>query len=128
MPLDPHLQAFMEQTVLLMKPGSVPRRPEVLLAELRESAKRATVAPGSTLETVAHIENLVIPGPAGDLPVRLYTPEGIGPFPVLMFFQKSWCAGNLDTHEMICRSLCRGAGCLVLTVDYRLAPEYQPAF
>ena len=124
MPLDPHLKAFMEQTGLLMKPGKAPRRPEELLAELRESVKQTTVAPDSTQESVAQIENLVIPGPAGDLPVRLYTPEGKGPFPVLMFFQKSWCAGNLDTHEMMCRSLCRGAGCLVMTVDYRLAPEY----
>ncbi|HWZ20699.1 MAG TPA: alpha/beta hydrolase [Ktedonobacteraceae bacterium] len=124
MPLDPRLQAFMEQNGLLVKPGSPPRPPEVLLTELRESVKQTTVATDSTRESVAQIENLVIPGPAGNLPVRLYTPEGIGPFPVLMFFQKSWCAGNLDTHEMMCRSLCRGAGCLVMTVDYRLAPEY----
>ena len=124
MPLDPRLQTFMEQTGLLMKTGSNPKKAEILLAELRESVKQTTVAPDSTRESVAQIENLVIPGPAGDLPVRLYTPEGIGPFPVLMFFQKSWCAGNLDTHEMMCRSLCRGAGCLVMTVDYRLAPEY----
>ena len=124
MTLDPHLKVFMEQRGLLTKPGSVLRRPEVLLAEERESVKQAAVAPGSTLEPVARIENLVIPGPAGDLPIRLYTPEGIGSFPVLMFFQKSWCAGNLDTHEKMCRNLCRGAGCLVMTVDYRLAPEY----
>src|SRR6266487_5042483 len=124
MTLDPHLKVFMEHRGLLTNPGSVPRRPEVLLAEERESVKQTTVAPGSTLESVAHIENLVIPGPAGDLPVRLYTPEGTGPFPVLMFFQKSWCAGNLDTHEKMCRNLCRGAGCLVMTVDYRLAPEF----
>ena len=123
MPLDPHLQAFMEQTGLLMKPGKAPRRPEELLAELRESVKQTTVAADSTQVSVVQIENLVIPGPKGDLPVRLYTPEGKGPFPVLMFFQKSWCAGNLDTHEMMCRSLCSGAGCLVMTVDYRLAPE-----
>ncbi len=125
MPLDPHLQAFMEQTGLLMKPGKAPRRPEELLAELRESVKQTTVAADSTQVSVVQIENLVIPGPTGDLPVRLYTPQGNGPFPVLMFFQKSWCAGNLDTHEMMCRSLCRGAGCLVMTVDYRLAPEYS---
>src|SRR6266487_2214003 len=124
MTLDPHLKVFMEHRGLLTNPGSVPRRPEVLLAELRESVKQTTVAPASTLESVAHIENLVIPGPAGDLLVRLYTPEGAGRFPVLMFFQKSWCAGNLNTHEMMCRSLCGGADCLVMTVDYRLAPEY----
>jgi acetyl esterase len=124
MPIDPRLQAFLEQTGFLKKPGSAPRRPEVLLAEERESVKQVALAPGSTLEPVANIENFVIPGPAGDLPVRLYTLEGSDPLPVLMFFQKSWCHGNLDTHEMMCRRLCRGAGCLVMTVDYRLAPEF----
>ncbi len=124
MSLDPHLQAFMEQTRLLTKSGSTARRPEILLTELRESVQQTTVTTVSTQVPIANVENFVIPGPEGDLPVRLYTPEGIGPFPVLMFFQKSWCAGNLDTHEMMCRSICRGAKCLVMTVDYRLAPEY----
>src|ERR1700757_1066798 len=114
MPIDPHLKVFMEQRGLLKKPGSVPRRPEVIVAEDRESVKQVTLAPGSTLESVSHIENFVIPDPAGDLAVRLYTPEGVGPFPVLMFFQKSWVHGNLDTHEKMCRSICRGAGCLVM--------------
>jgi len=121
MPLDPRLQPFLERTGLLVKPGSVPRESEVLLAE--ERAKAASVAPPAELEPVARVENLMITGPAGDLPVRLYTPEGTGPFPVLMFFQKSWCHGNLDTHEIMCRRLCRGVGCLVMTVDSRLAPE-----
>ncbi len=105
MPLDPRIQVLLEQTGLLTQPGSAPREPEVLLAEERAKAKKATIAPGTKL-------------------VRLYTPDGTGPFPVLMFFQKSWCSGNLDTHEIMCRSLCHGAGCLVLTVDYRLAPEH----
>ncbi len=124
MPLDPKLQEFLEQTGLLTKPGSVPRRPERILAESRESVKQVTLAPSGTLLPVANIENFVIPGPARELPVRLYTPEGSGPFPVLMFFQKSWCHGNLDTHEVICRSVCNRAKCLVMTVDYCLAPEF----
>jgi acetyl esterase len=123
MPLDPKLKTFIEQTGLLTKPGSAPRKPEVLLAEERASAMQITVAPSNMLEPVDHIENFVIPSSAGDLPVRLYTPEGMSPFPVLMFFQKSWLAGNPVTHEMMCRSLCHRAGCLVMTVDYRLAPE-----
>ncbi len=123
MSLDAKLQVFMEQAGLLKQPGSSPRRPEAILAESRESVKQITVQPGSTLAPIASVENFVIPGPAGGLPVRLYTPEGAGSFPVLMFFQKSWCHGNLDTHEIMCRQLCHGAGCLVMTVDYRLAPE-----
>jgi acetyl esterase len=124
MPLDSKLKAFMEQSGLQTKAGSAPRKPEVILAESHESVKLVALALGNTLTPVANIKNFVIPGPAGDLPVRLYTPEGKGPFPVLMFFQKSWCHGNLDTHEVICRGLCHGAGCLVMTVDYRLAPEF----
>lgn len=123
MPLDPKLKVFMEQAGILKKPGSVPRRPEVILAESRESVRHVTVPPESMSIPVASVKNFVIPGPAGDLPVRLYTPEGIGPFPVLMSFQKSWDHGNLDTHELMCRKLCNGAGCLVMTVDHRLAPE-----
>ena len=125
MPLDPRIRAFMEQAGLLAQSGSVPREPMALLAEQRAAIEKAKplAALAGELEPGAHVENRVSAGPAGDLPVRLYTPEGSGPFPVLMFFQKSWCAGSLDTHEIMCRYLCREAGCLVLTVDYRLAPE-----
>jgi len=103
MPIDPRIQAFLGQAGLLTQPGSTPRKPEILLAEQRAAAEKAKpmAALASELEPVAHVENLVIAGPAGDLPVRLYTPEGTGPFPVLLFFQKSWCAGNLDTHAPI---------------------------
>src|SRR2546423_172368 len=126
MPLDPRIQAFMEQAGLLVQAGSVPREQMVLLAEQRAAIEKAKpmAALAVELEPGAHVENRVIAGPVGDLPVRLYTPEGSGPFPVLMFFQKSWCAGDLDTHEIMCRYLCREVRCLVLTVDYRLAPEH----
>lgn len=124
MSLDPKLQVFMEETGLLKKPGSAPRRPEVILAESRENVKQVPLPPAGTLASVASIENFVIPGPAGDLPIRLYTPGGEGSFPVLMFFQKSWCHGNLDTHEIMCRKICHSGGCLVMTVDYLLAPEH----
>jgi acetyl esterase/lipase len=123
MPLDPKLKVFMEQAGLLKVPGSAPRLPEVFLAEEREKVKQVVLAPDNSLESVAHIDNFMISGSAGDLPVRLYTPQGKSPFPVLLFFQKSWCQGNLDTHEMMCRSLCSRLGCIVMTVDYRLAPE-----
>jgi acetyl esterase len=128
MPLDPRIQPFLEQTGLLMQPGSVPREPEVLLAAMRandESAK-SLVARADELAPVAHVENRVIPGPAGDIPVRLYTPEGPGPFPILVYFHGGgWVSGNLDTHDIGCRRFCRGANCLVLAVDYRLPPEYK---
>ncbi len=127
MPLDPRLQAFLEQTGLLTQPGSAPREPMVLLAESRANDEKAKpfVALASELEPVARVENLVIPGPAGDIPVRLYTPQGSGPFPLLLFFHGGGVAGNLDTHEIMCRCLCREAGCLVLSVGFRLPPEHK---
>ena len=77
-------------------------------------------------EQVARVENRTIPGPAGEIPVRIYTPQGSGPFPALVFFHGGgWVICNLDTHDGTCRSLANGAGCVVVSVDYRLAPEHK---
>lgn len=128
MPLDPRIQAFLEQTKLLFKAGSIPREPMILLAELRANDERVKplVAQAILREPVAHVENLVIPGPAGVIPVRIYTPEGGGPFPILVYFHGGgWVSGSIDTHDLGCRHLCREACCLVLSVDYRLPPEHK---
>jgi acetyl esterase len=76
---------------------------------------------------VARVEDRTIPGPAGPIPVRVYTPEGgDGPFPVLVYFHcGGWVICNLDTHDGTCRALARAAGCVVVSVDYRLAPEHR---
>ncbi|MFI9508888.1 alpha/beta hydrolase [Nocardia sp. NPDC052566] len=77
-------------------------------------------------EPVAHVENRTIPGADGPIPVRIYTPHGDGPFPLLMFFHGGgFVLGDLDTHDGLCRSLANGAGCLVVAVDYPRAPEHK---
>jgi len=74
---------------------------------------------------VGAVQDLSIPGPAGALPVRVYTPAGPGPHPVLVFFHGSgFVILDLDTHDDICRRLCAGACAVVVSVDYRLAPEH----
>lgn len=128
MPLDPSVLALLEQAAAQLQ--GTPREPLVLLAELRantspQAVKQAIKALGSEPVPVAHVEDRMIPGPAGGIPVRLYTPQGPGPFPVLVFFHGDWIAGNLETHDTMCRCLCHGASCLVLSVDYRLAPEHK---
>ncbi|BBY53816.1 alpha/beta hydrolase [Mycobacterium koreense] len=70
-------------------------------------------------------EDRVIPGPAGDLPVRIYWPPGPGPHPVVVFFHGGGFAiGDLDTHDGTARDHAVGADAVVVSVDYRLAPEH----
>lgn len=72
------------------------------------------------------VRDLSIPGPAGPIPVRHYTPvNGEGSEPLLVFFHGGgFVVGDLDTHDDLCRLMCRDAGVHVLAVDYRLAPEH----
>jgi acetyl esterase len=74
---------------------------------------------------VASIKNMKIPGPVGSIPVRLYTPEGKGPFPVIVFYHGGgWVVGNPKMFDHYSRLLAGEARALVFSVDYRLAPEH----
>lgn len=76
-------------------------------------------------EPVEKVENRTIPGPGGELPIRIYTPAGNPPFPVLVYFHGGgYILGDLDMVDSICRTLANGAECVVVSVDYRLAPEH----
>jgi len=75
---------------------------------------------------IAGTREQTIDGPGGKLPIRLYTPHGAGPFPLLVFFHGSgFVLCSLATHDGMCRNLCAGAACIVASVDYRLAPEHK---
>jgi len=78
---------------------------------------------------VAEVRGLVVPGPAGPLALRLYRPIGSAAgerLPVLVYYHGGgWVIGDLDTHDTLCRQLANGAGCAVVSVDYRLAPEHR---
>ena len=77
------------------------------------------------LPEVARVEDRAVPAQGHEIPVRVYTPQGPGPHPVLVYFHGGgWVIGDLDTHDRECRELCNGAGCLVVAVDYRRAPEH----
>jgi acetyl esterase len=76
-------------------------------------------------ESVASIENQILPGPGGAIPVRIYVPFGKGPFPVLAYFHGGgWVIGDIESSDGFCRILTNAAGCIVISVDYRLAPEH----
>ena len=76
------------------------------------------------LDEVGGVQDLEIPGPNGGIPVRVYRPGGGGPHPVVVYFHGGgWVVGNIETHDQGCRALCNAGDCVVVSVDYRLAPE-----
>jgi acetyl esterase len=121
MPLDPQTQAVLD---FLAASGMPPMHTQTV-ADAR-GAMLALGAMGGEPEPVGKVEDREIPGPEGQISVRIYTPEGKGPFPVLVFFHGGgWVIGNIETHDAICRSLTNLAGCITVSVDYRLAPEHK---
>ena len=75
---------------------------------------------------VGAVENRTIPGPAGELPVRVYTADVPTPRPLIVYFHGGgfvFC--SLDTHDNTCRRLTNATGSVVVSVDYRLAPEHR---
>ncbi len=71
------------------------------------------------------VDDLALPGPAGEIAARHYRPASSAATPLLVFYHGGgWTIGDLDTHDALCRLTCRDAGVHVLSIDYRLAPEH----
>ena len=117
MPLHPQAQEVIEATRAL----GLPPNHTVTPAEARANAAKRPRAAGPE---VGKVENRAVPGPAGDVPVRIYTPEGNGPFPILVWYHGGgWVVGDLESADATARHLCVGSRNMVVSVDYRLAPE-----
>ena len=70
------------------------------------------------------VDDISIPGPAGLINIRKYTPSDSSVMPVLIYLHGGgWTLGDLDSHDELCRRLARTTDCIVVSVDYRLAPE-----
>ena len=80
-------------------------------------------------EAIFRTEDRRIQGPGSDIPLRIYTPRELNPgekLPVLLWFHGGgFVIGSIDTHDSACRMLANKADCLVVSVDYRLAPEHK---
>jgi acetyl esterase len=119
MPVDPQIQVLLDRAALLPATHTL----SVAAARAQAEARTAFLAPPAA---VAAVEERRIAGPGGDLRLRIYRPHGNGPFPLLLFFHGSgFVLCSLDTHDGMCRNFCAGAGCVVVSVDYRLAPEWK---
>jgi acetyl esterase len=119
MPVDPQIQALLDKGTGVPATHTLP----VDVARAQYEARIALMAPPAE---IAAVDERAIDGPGGKLRIRVYTPTGKGPFPLLVFFHGSgFVLCSLDTHDGMCRNLCAGAGCVVVSVDYRLAPEHK---
>ncbi|MBM7773376.1 acetyl esterase [Actinokineospora baliensis] len=121
MPLHPEAKAIIEATTAAG--GLIPEH-------LPAAQVRATFAENwrmpDDLEPVGRVYERAIPGPGGELRVRVYEPTGEGPFPGLLWFHGGgWVIGSFAENEATCRTLCREAEAVVVSVEYRLAPEHR---
>lgn len=123
MPVDPHIAGLLE---LISGAGYPPLQhgsPEDGRKSLR--AMSCDLVKPEEVIPVGKVEELTVPGGAGERPARLYRPQGQGPWPTTVFFHGGgFVIGDLDTHDQVCRRICRDAETVVLSVDYRLAPEH----
>jgi acetyl esterase len=119
MPLDPQIRGLLDKGAGMPATHTLP----VDVARAQFEARVTLMAPAPE---VADLRERTIDGRGGPLRIRIYTPRGAGLLPLLVFFHGSgFVLCSLDTHDGICRNLCVGAGCVVASVDYRLAPEHK---
>ncbi len=121
MPLHPEVEAMRARKA---REGAAPLY-TLSLAEARAADLADIQAATGTGEPVAAVADRTIPGPGGRLRIRIYEPDHGRDRPALVyFFGGGWTLGNLETCDAICRALTNAAGCVTVSVEYRLAPEH----
>jgi acetyl esterase len=126
MPLDPQARAYLDAVIALG--GKLPR--EMTPDEWRQAmADRRKHFPVQQ-QPIARSEDRTVPGPDGEIPVRVYTPDAAtgasGPLPILVYYHGGgWVIGSIETHDNTCRALANLTPCIVVSVEYRLAPEFR---
>jgi acetyl esterase len=119
--LHPQVEALAKAAAL--REPEEPAELQAMRGEYLETAVRL----GGALEPVGHVEDVVIARAAGEsaLRARAYRPRALEPVGALLWLHGGgWCVGDLDGFDRVCRSLCNAAGAIVVSVDYRLAPEH----
>jgi acetyl esterase len=121
MPLDPYAKRFLDRLAALNPPGAL----SLSVAERREGLETLLSLSAGDAPHAA-VEDRMIPGPGGALPLRIYTPRGesLDRLPALVYFHGGGLvAGTLDSYDGIARELAHASGCRLISVGYRLAPE-----
>jgi acetyl esterase len=120
--MDPKAQIVGEFVKSIRVPGHFPPLPE-----LRQQLRTMVTLMDEPAPALPRVEDIGIPGPAGEIPARVYAPSAGGvPLPTVTYFHGGgWVQGDLETHHGLCARLAKHAGALVVAVDYRLAPEHK---
>ncbi|MCC6180050.1 MAG: alpha/beta hydrolase [Chloroflexi bacterium] len=120
MPLDPQARAYLDQ---MAAAGYKPAH-QMTVAEARESALARKRAFGGVPPAVATVEERIVPVEGGEIPVTAFVPDAARPLPILVYYHGGgWVTGSIETHANACRALARQTPCVVVSVEYRCAPE-----
>jgi acetyl esterase len=120
MALDPKAKALLTAIAVAGDPAIDTIPLEIARQQVETGYARMKIP----VKPVGSIENISIKVTGGEIPVRIYTPEGEGPFPVIVFFHGGgWVFFRLDAYDPICTHFCAATGYIVASVDYRLSPE-----
>lgn len=121
MPLHPKVHALLSAQRLSGAPPTHTLSPEQARAGMRAQVPLVS----GPLAELARVDDREIPGRAGKVLLRIYTPIGSGPFAGVVYFHGGgFVLGDLDTHDPLCRQIAARAGAVVCAVQYRLAPEH----
>jgi acetyl esterase len=121
-PLDTQARALIERFVR----EGIPPVSKLTPAEARRLEREVDRMLTPPPEAVAVVRNTTIGGPSVQIPIRVYIPREGEILPVLVYFHGGgWVLGELDSVDSLCRSLAKTADCVVVSVDYRLAPEHK---
>lgn len=118
------LAAMHGKPIETLEPAEARKQPtptDAVMAVLKKTGK--DTAPTALVPGVVSVDTS-IPGPAGTLPVRIYTPAGDGPFPVIVYYHGGgWVLADKNVYDGGARGIAKEANAIVVSVDYRLAPE-----
>ena len=122
MALDPILQAIVDNSKA--QGQAAPSLAEGGVQQARDGYAMMRAIGGDDAP-LASVDDRTVPGPAGDIPIRIYTPEGAGPFPVVVYYHGGgFTIGSIDSHDPVTRRMASEAEAIVVSVEYRLAPEH----
>lgn len=124
--IDPHFRSHLEAQAKQAADNPLPPIDQLPPEMVRAGYRAQRQSQDQNAPKDVEVRDFAIPGPHGEIPVRLYEPQGLGkPSGLLVYFHGGgWVIGDLETHDGHCRRMARWGNCRVMAVDYRLAPEH----